>query len=276
METELSANVVIGYLIVSAIQWAKKQHWIPMIDFDSARANRVVAALAALAGSLGIHATYNSAEGSLLITGLSLGTMLPMAGEWLRQFIVQQLIYKGAGFDAESTKLAAGGGVDPKRFAAGPGGLAAWFLPILLVGGLAAGCASGGPAPVTMVPSHEQVQATRAKAVEIANAVESIGHLVTEAGRATDAAYKSGLVPRDVADQVDRAIVALKPRANDLIDIAATVTTDPQLKSTVQALMTIVDDLLAQLDAGNEAMRAVSVSIRTALAVASTYLGGGR
>lgn len=102
METELSANLVAAYLIVAAIQWAKKQQWIPLVDFDTARANRVVAAVMAVVTSLGVHATYNGADGSLIVTGLSLSSMASFSGEALRQFIMQQLIYKGAGFEARS------------------------------------------------------------------------------------------------------------------------------------------------------------------------------
>ena len=124
METELSANVVVGYVIVAVMQWAKRQPWIPMIDFDSARANRVVAGILAVITSLGIHAQYNGADGSLLVTGLSWASILPLSGEALRQFILQQLIYKGAGFEARS-EAAASGGIDPKRFtSAGSAGAA--------------------------------------------------------------------------------------------------------------------------------------------------------
>lgn len=153
------------------------------------------------------------------------------------------------------------------------------LLPLLLAGALTVSACGGlrieTPAPANPAPTEEQVQATRAKALQLAKAVESAAHLITEAGRATDAAYRAGLVPRSVADQVDTAIVAYAPRANALIDIAASVTTDPQLRTTVQALMAIVDDLLVKLASGNEAMRTLSVSIRTALTVASTYLSGG-
>lgn len=102
METELSANVVMAYVIVALIQWAKKQQWIPLVDFDTARANRAIAALMAVVTSLGVHATYNGADGSLIVTGLSLGSIASFSGEALRQFIMQQLIYKGAGFEAKS------------------------------------------------------------------------------------------------------------------------------------------------------------------------------
>lgn len=121
METELSANVVVGYVIVAVMQWAKRQAWIPMIDFDSASVNRVVAGLLAVVTSLGIHAQYNGADGSLLVTGLSVASVLSFSGEALRQFILQQLIYKGAGFEARSEAAAGSGSVNPKRFSGAAG-----------------------------------------------------------------------------------------------------------------------------------------------------------
>ncbi|MCR4374162.1 MAG: hypothetical protein NUW22_04875 [Acidobacteria bacterium] len=150
-------------------------------------------------------------------------------------------------------------------------------LPFLLASAVAASACGGlTPAPVTPNPTEAQIQATRAKAIEIATAVESVGNLVVEARRSASAAHAAGLITLAQRDAVNQAVIDLEPRAHAVIDIAATVTTDPQLRSTVQALMTVMDDFLAKLADGNEAMRTVAVSIRTALQVASIYLGGGR
>ena len=151
-----------------------------------------------------------------------------------------------------------------------------WVLPLLLAGSIGVtGCAGLTPAPVSTAPTAAQAQQTRATAVQVAKAVESIGHLVVEARRATGAAYEAKLITIEQRNAVYRAVIDLEPRAHALIDVAATVTTDPQLRSTVRALMTIVDDLLARLADGNSAMATIAGTIRTALTVASTYLGGG-
>lgn len=120
---ELTASVVAGYVIVVLIQWVKKQRWIPFIDHcNTANINRFVAAFMALATSIGIHFKYDGSDGSLLVTGLSLSSILPLAGEAIRQFVVQQLIYKGAGFEAKSEKKAEeSGSVDVRKYRSGTG-----------------------------------------------------------------------------------------------------------------------------------------------------------
>lgn len=150
-----------------------------------------------------------------------------------------------------------------------------WYLPLLLAGAVtASACAGSTPAPVVNQPSAEQVQATRAKAMEIATAVESVGGVVVEAGRATSAAYQAGLITRAQHDAVHRAIVALEAPTLALIDIAKTVTTDPQLRSTVTAFVGVLDGLLSALESGNGAMATVAKTIRAGLSVVAAYAGG--
>lgn len=152
-------------------------------------------------------------------------------------------------------------------------------LAILLAAALASSACGGiqigpnTPAPVNPAPTEDQVQATRAKAIEIAKAVESIGDLVIEARRATAVAFNAGLITQQQRDAVYQAIVDLEPKAHAVIEIARTVTAEPQLRATVTALMSLVDGLLADLGKGSGAMQTVSTAIRKALDIAAVYLG---
>jgi len=96
MESELTASIIIGYVIVSLLEWAKGKSWVPLVNhFNSATANRTVAAVLAVISSIGIHAQYDGAAGSLVITGLTFATILPSIAEVIKQFVIQQMIYKG-------------------------------------------------------------------------------------------------------------------------------------------------------------------------------------
>ena len=159
------------------------------------------------------------------------------------------------------------------------------WLPLLLAGSLSVSACGGltippnTPAPANPAPTEEQVQATRAKAVQIAGAVEKIGELVVQVQKATGEAYATGLITQEQRDVVYQGIIDLEPQAIALIDIAQTVTTDPQLRTTVTALMDVVDRLLVSLTtSGSETLRRLSDAIRVGLDVARLYLmqsGGG-
>lgn len=150
-----------------------------------------------------------------------------------------------------------------------------WWLPIILVTGFAtAGCLP--KTVVTPQPPVEDVQQVRAKAVQIAKAVESTGNLIVEARRATGAAHDAGLITTAQRNAVYQAVIDLEPKAHALIDVAATVTTTPELRSTVQVFIGIVDDLLAKLGQGNSAMASTANAIRTALDVVFAFIGGDR
>jgi hypothetical protein len=163
---------------------------------------------------------------------------------------------------------------DDKRVGNGP---RAWLLPLLLAGSvLTISCAGQTPAPVTSQPTAEQVQVTRAQALKIAQAVESVGNLVVEARRVTTAAYNAQLITRDQAIAAYRSIEDLAPQMSAMIGIASTVTTDPQLRSTVTAMMAVVDTVVERLVKGSPSMAGVGGAIQAALRVAAIYLGGAR
>lgn len=159
---------------------------------------------------------------------------------------------------------------DDQRIGGGP---RLWFLPLILAASIGvSGCL--WKAPVVVNPPTEDVQQVRATAIQIAKAVESTGNLIVEARRATGAAHDAGLITTAQRNAVYTAIIDLEPKAHALIDIAAKVTTTPELRSTVQAFIGIIDDLLAKLGDGNGAMSATANAIRSALDFVFRYLGG--
>lgn len=94
-----------------------------------------------------------------------------------------------------------------------------WFLPVVLVASVGVtGCLP--KAVVTPNPPVEDVQQVRAKAIEIAKAVESAGSLILEATKATGAAYDARLITREQRDAVFQTVIDLEPKAHALIDIA--------------------------------------------------------
>jgi hypothetical protein len=92
--TDISAQVVASALTVWLIQWIKKIKQIPWISDDSAKLNRLISALLAAGTAVGIHATFNN--GTLVITGLTLLGILTAAFNWLKAFVMNELIYQAA------------------------------------------------------------------------------------------------------------------------------------------------------------------------------------
>lgn len=93
---QLSAQVVVSAVVVYLLQLAKKSQLIPWMTAETGTINRVVAVLAALCSSLGIHFSFNAAAGTLVIAGLSLAAVGGFAWHWLTAFVSQQLIFQTA------------------------------------------------------------------------------------------------------------------------------------------------------------------------------------
>lgn len=93
---QLSAQVVISAVVVYLIQLAKKSARIPWISTETSKLNRLIAVLASLFSSVGIHFSFNAAAGTLVITGLTLAGILGFAWHWLTAFVSQQLIFQTA------------------------------------------------------------------------------------------------------------------------------------------------------------------------------------
>lgn len=89
---ELSAHLTTGAVIVYVIEYAKRVHWLPL-QADTKTLNRFVSALLAAAAAFGINATYDAHAGTLVITGLTWSAVILAAWEWLKQWVMQQVIF---------------------------------------------------------------------------------------------------------------------------------------------------------------------------------------
>ncbi len=173
-----------------------------------------------------------------------------------------------------------GEGEPPKDRTVGPRS----FVVLLLAAGLSLSACHAVRGPVTPPvtpavpsgPTEAEIQAVRVKALELATAVESIGQTVVEFRRAVSTAQAAGLVSLDTRDRVNRAVIALEPKAIALIDLAKTVTTQQDLRTVARALMDAVDAVLVPVaDVTDSTLARLASAIRTALRVVDVYLASG-
>ena len=94
----LATQITMGGVGVAFLQWLKSTKFFPWATVETARMNRVIAAVVALATSVGIHLQWQNAGEAgaytLTITGATLTGVATMAWVWLKQFVVQELIYR--------------------------------------------------------------------------------------------------------------------------------------------------------------------------------------
>ena len=82
-----------GVASVYAIELLKRLESIPFIHDQSRVINRWLGVIASGLATVGIGFTFDSQAGTLLITGLSLGTIAATVWQWFTQWALQQVIY---------------------------------------------------------------------------------------------------------------------------------------------------------------------------------------
>lgn len=92
----LSTKVTASAVTVYVLELIKKWKALPWITSHTKYINRAASVLAAGAGAIGIHSTFDHASGTLIISGLSLATVIGGAWAWLQQFVFNEIIYQGA------------------------------------------------------------------------------------------------------------------------------------------------------------------------------------
>lgn len=94
MESDLTAHLTTGALIVYGIEWLKRSGWCPWVRADTKRLNRVLSGVLAAIAAFGITWTYDPAIGGT-ITVPPLMALAASTWEWLKQVTAQQLVWDG-------------------------------------------------------------------------------------------------------------------------------------------------------------------------------------
>ncbi len=110
---ELTAHITAGATAVYAIETLKRSQWFPWLTADTKSLNRLVNVALAAAAAFGINWNYDANTGTLMITGLTTTAAMGMLWEFLKQYVVQQLVYDGVvhkgGSDESETEGNRGG-----------------------------------------------------------------------------------------------------------------------------------------------------------------------
>lgn len=93
-DNEVMTHITSGAVIVYALQLAKSIPHLRWITADSGTLNRILSGLFAAAIAFGISASGN-AETGWTITIPSAAGLTAGAWEWVKQFVVQQVLYDG-------------------------------------------------------------------------------------------------------------------------------------------------------------------------------------
>jgi hypothetical protein len=85
--------VTVQAIAVWLLQRAKAATWIPFMQKNGGKINRVIAVAVAGIGAVGIHATFY--HHALTITGLDPATVAAAVFHWAGNLVTQQVIYHG-------------------------------------------------------------------------------------------------------------------------------------------------------------------------------------
>jgi len=96
----LATQITIGALSVAFLNWLKTTRYFPWMTEETAKLNRVFAAIVALVGAVGVHLTWAAGDTSgtylITVTGATLHGIGLGAWVWLKQFVMQELIYRSS------------------------------------------------------------------------------------------------------------------------------------------------------------------------------------
>ena len=87
---QLTLGVIVGYVI----EVMKGSDWFPWMHTYTDRVNRLVSLVLAVVASLGIQYTYDATTGTLVLSGLTLSSLVPVAWEAVKQFVANEVAYK--------------------------------------------------------------------------------------------------------------------------------------------------------------------------------------
>ena len=101
---EVMTHLTTGAVVVYGIQWLKQISWFKWLSDDTGMVNRVASAIAAAGIAFGISATGDASTG-WVITIPSLTVLAGGGWEFVKQFMVQQVLYDGVAQKAGRARL---------------------------------------------------------------------------------------------------------------------------------------------------------------------------
>jgi hypothetical protein len=94
MDTQsLLVNVVLAGLVTYVVEFIKRASWFPWMTAQTKTVNRWVSFVLAGALAIGITVDWNSAQGVLVIGGLTWANIGHGLFEWAKQWMMQQAWY---------------------------------------------------------------------------------------------------------------------------------------------------------------------------------------
>jgi len=93
LETDITAHVTTGAVIVYLLEWLKRSGWCPLTT-ETKHLNRLLSGLLAVVAALGIQWSYDPATGGVIHLP-ALAMLVTSGWEVIKQFTVQQLIWDG-------------------------------------------------------------------------------------------------------------------------------------------------------------------------------------
>jgi len=104
----LGTQLAIAYAASYGMKLLKYTKKFPFMQQNAANMNRIFAVIAAFFTSLGITAIFNAADGTLLISGLTLAGIGYGLWAWFVQYALQQFAFKMAVQPEEARQQVAG------------------------------------------------------------------------------------------------------------------------------------------------------------------------
>lgn len=95
--SEWGNSGVWAFLSTSALEWLKRNPKVNVLSEKTAFwVQRLVGGLLAIATAGGIHASFDAATGTLAVTGLIWSSVSEAFGDSLRQFVLNEIVYRVA------------------------------------------------------------------------------------------------------------------------------------------------------------------------------------
>jgi hypothetical protein len=92
---EVLDTVTASAMSVAIVQWLKNTKLIPFMNQHSSGINRAVAWFMAFLSGTGIHYNFDHATGTLTLTGLTAMAIFHTAGDTIKSYALQWLVYRG-------------------------------------------------------------------------------------------------------------------------------------------------------------------------------------